>query len=311
MSDGKVIFYVDDGSSITLPGGFGDPDPDSGLFLAKQGVEGWYSTPDLKVSLTERGQGNGAHDVQVSDILYSARTVTVHWVVSQWADRDGIVSCFNRMSRLAGHKVRMRFIDATSDTFVDGYVAVSQTDTEWSADWNGGDGDNTVTVVCPRPERLGWRSYSSQIFPTMTGAEGLYFGPSGSKWPGLVLGRTSPRSEGLRFGDEPKMDSRNRCVLTNSGTFKAYPTFTVTGPFDRGVWLSFGATSLIYRAPVRPGSPVLLDSRNRTASINGVDVSQNLSMRRFPTIPPGGSLPVTLMSAGTGWVMCSTRDTYM
>lgn len=305
MSEGSVIFYADRMQPLEFPGGFGTPDPDSGLFLAKQGVEGWYSTPDLKVTLTERGQGDGAHDVQVSDILYSARTVTVHWVVSQWTDRARMVECFNRVSGLAGRWVKLRVIDSISDTFVEGYVSVQQTDTQWSADWNGGDGDNTVTVVCPRPERRGWAESTSQIFPTRTGGEGLYFGEAmNGKCPGLVL---SP----VQFGGETHLDSRNRCILWNDGTFQAYPTFTLTGTFDSGVRLEFTDRTLVYSGPVRKGYPVLLDSRSRTATCNGIDVSQYVTERGWPVVPPLGATICTLTSAGDGWVTCTTRDTYM
>ena len=43
--------------------------PDRGLYITANGVEGWDTLPDAKVALTERGQGDGAHDVSETDIL--------------------------------------------------------------------------------------------------------------------------------------------------------------------------------------------------------------------------------------------------
>ena len=57
--------------------------------------------------------------------------------------------------------------------------------------------------------------------------------------------------------------------------------------------------------------PLVLDSRSRTASIGGLDVSRNLRQRGFPTVQPGGSLAVNLQSIGNGYVSVECHDTYM
>jgi hypothetical protein len=57
--------------------------------------------------------------------------------------------------------------------------------------------------------------------------------------------------------------------------------------------------------------PLTLDSRSQTASMGGVDVSRNLSRRDFPVVPASGSVSLRLMSAGSGWVTASCRDTFI
>lgn len=72
MSD--VILTAND-SSITLHGGQFD-----GSGIALTGLSGWYATPDAKVTVTSRGQGDGGHDIVSDDIMYDgawSRSATV------------------------------------------------------------------------------------------------------------------------------------------------------------------------------------------------------------------------------------------
>lgn len=55
----------------------------------------------------------------------------------------------------------------------------------------------------------------------------------------------------------------------------------------------------------------MLDCRLGTATMGGRDVSRYLMSRGFPTVQSGGSLSVSLQSAGTGYVDCLVRDTWM
>lgn len=59
------------------------------------------------------------------------------------------------------------------------------------------------------------------------------------------------------------------------------------------------------------GTPLVLDCRLGTATMGGRDVSRYLMSRGFPTVQSGGSLSVSLQSAGTGYVDCLVRDTWM
>ena len=59
------------------------------------------------------------------------------------------------------------------------------------------------------------------------------------------------------------------------------------------------------------GIPVLLDTRSRTASMGGVDVTAKMSQRGWMTIPAGKALTVNLATPGSGWVTCESHDTYI
>ena len=77
--------------------------------------------------------------------------------------------------------------------------------------------------------------------------------------------------------------------------------------------LEFPGTDLRLQCslPVYEGSELILDSRTRTASVNGVDVSETLISRGFPTVPPQGGLSLLLRTVGGGWVDVESHDTYL
>lgn len=66
------------------------------------------------------------------------------------------------------------------------------------------------------------------------------------------------------------MDARNVCTLTNNGSSRAYPVFTVQGPWPSGVQLTFPGLGMSLDYAESVGNvPLVLDSRSRTASIGG------------------------------------------
>lgn len=295
---GETVTLYADNMTVTIPGA-PDSTHENGLMLAEDGVEGWYSTPLAKVSLTERGQGNGAHDVSRDDILYAARTVVTHFIVLADDERRTIVDSLNTLCRMSGRMVRMTFDDGGLSTYVTGYLTVENSDTQWSRSWNG---DNTFTLVCPRPERLSSSAQRYQLWPAVSSDGGLWYGDARK-------GLTFP----LRFGTR-RANVQNRCVLSNRGSSRAYPTYELHGYWPNGCLLSFDGNRFVqFKGLVQTGSPVVLDTRSRTASCDGVDVSQYLTLRDFPTVPPAGSLSVTLMGSGANGsgVVVTGRDTYM
>ena len=154
--------------------------------------------------------------------------------------------------------------------------------------------------VGPRPERLSWDARRFQLVPAWDAGLGLSYGSgdAGLAYP-LSYGRSA-------------VDARNVCTLVNNGSSRAYPVFTVQGPWPDGVQLTFPGRDMSLDYSQAVGSvPLVLDSRSRAASIGGLDVSRNLRQRGFPTVPPGGSVAVNLQSVGDGYVTVECRDTYM
>jgi hypothetical protein len=264
-----------------------------GLAISDEGVEGWYSTPEFKVDLLERGGGNGAHDIPVSGIRYASRVVTLHFY-ALGDERGGVLDAIDRVARSTGLPVRLRLVDDWSDTFVQGFTR-ADFEAGWHADYNTG----SLTVECPRPERLGWRLNRVQLFGARVKPGGLSFGDGGA---GLVFP--------LQFtdgGDDGGVDS-----IVNAGSFESYPLISVTGSFSSGILIQHDQGALEWSGNIG-GSPLILDCspRAHTATMGGVDVSRNLKRRDFPVIPADGSVSLRVMSAGSGWVTVESRDTYM
>ena len=301
MSDLPELVELSNGTeTLTFDGGDGVNPDDNVLLIGEDGVEGWFETPDDKTVMSERGQGDGAHDVWASDILYSARVLTLHFIVSAH-DRQGVVRLLNRVRRVCAHsKVRFRLRDAGYDCYTTGR-AIVKASAKYARD--GWLDDCTITVTCERPEILSMDEYTCQLsaMHVSGGNVGLKYGVNarnGLKYP-------------LDYGLKLDGVGSNVGLLYNNGSSRAYPTFVVHGPMD-GVRLDFPGTqqSIVCDQTVRD-VPLVLDCRSRTAQLGGQDVSRQLEQRGFPTIPAGGSLRVTLSNLGTGFVDCSVRDTYM
>lgn len=267
------------------------------LCIAKGGIEGWWSTPAAKVNVTARGQGDGGHDVSEDDISYASRTVTLHWNANA-SSRDALLALTDSVRRLVHRQVRMRVVDGTEDTCCSGgYMVLTQ-----QPDYRSGSiADSTITIVFERPERLSSTPQRYQLLPSIESDHvGLSYGDSGK-------GLAYPLSYG-----KAAVDARNVCTLTNNGSSRAYPVFTVQGPWPNGVQLTFpGLDMSLDYAQAVGNVPLVLDSRSRTASIGGLDVSRNLRQRGFPIVQPGGSLAVNLQSIGNGYVSVECHDTYM
>lgn len=275
---------------------FNPPGGDArGLWVTVDGVEGWDTMPDTKTSPTERGQGDGAHDVPADAILYSTRTVTVHYEAIG-RDRSDLLAVMRMVNRLAHMPARLRMVDGGEDTYVDGYLASTGRSSQWHPTLEN---DLSLHFVCPRPERLSWEAHRFQLLPTRDGNGGLSYGTGAN-------GLAYP----LEYG-KAAADARNVGLLVNEGTSRAYPVFTVYGPFPDGVELQFAGGSSLRLAHAVGSVPVVLDCRSGTATLGGQDVSRSLSRRGFPTVGPGSSLSVSLQSAGTGYVDCLIHDTYM
>lgn len=263
-----------------------------GLHVSSDGVDGWYSTPDAKVQMTEMQTGDGAHAVEESQVLYAARTVTVHWVAIG-ASRAAALADALALLAAAHRIVRLRVVDADSDTYAMGYVQVSS-DADVAREVMSG----TLTVVCADPRRYSTEARRVQLFPASKVSGGLFYGDEGG---GLAYD--------LNYGSAPET-LQNLGTLSNGGTADAYPVVTLTGPLQGSLRLDWDGGSVAYSQPVG-AVPLTLDSLTRTASVQGLDTSRYLTSRGFPVVPAGGSISVNLQAVGTGWATVEWHDTYI
>ena len=291
------------------------------LYFLEEGITGWYSTPDLRVSTVERGNGDGAHDVPELIIDYATRTVQVH-VAAMGGDRGETLREWDKIRQFAHRMVRLRLVDDTRDAYVEGMFQLEGPD-EWEKDWMQG----VLTVVCNRPEILATQAQSGMLMPIDPDSSGSGLSYNQKLLSTYWIGEPNNSVSVLKYPDLSGTkgvrypltyqcagfaDRSNQCTLVNEGSSRAYPVFTVNGPMPDGVDLVIEGTGLWLRCthPVQD-VPLVLDSRSRTASIGGLDVSRTLQSRGFPTIPPNGSITVTLRTPGDGWVSAQVRDTWI
>lgn len=296
-------------------------DADSYLMVKSEGLSGWWSTPTPKISRTELGQGDGASNVEEQDIRYSARVVTLE-CAAIGSTHEHVMEAYDRVLAVAHHLVRLRVYDGKEDTYVVGTVAVTSTE-HWSRHMMG----FTLEVTCSQPERLSTVPHEIQLICDSLNISGggLSYGPGlATYWegepnnsPSVLVTDTLMGTSGLHYPLTYRtiehIDNPNTGLLENRGTSRAYPVFKVFGPFEDGVELLFPGTGLTLSCayPLRSTQVLTLDSRTRTASVGGRDVTETVIQRGFPTIGPGCGLQIVLTTTGTGFVNASVHDTYM
>jgi hypothetical protein len=265
----------------------------SGPALYAETLKGWWSTPQAKVSLSERAAGDGAFPVDGDAVLYSARTVTLG-LLARGRTRGEVQEAVGSVLAMAHRLVTLRVADGPSDTCATGYVEVSS----GSGKALGTREELEVTVVCPDPRRYGATPHRAYLSPgAAAGALAWHAGAShGLAWP-------------LSFGDGGAV--ANVATLRNDGTSTAYPIITASGDMG-GLVLTDAATGAQLAWDGHVGAqPVVLDCLSRTASVAGVDASRLLSARGFPSVPAGGEVTLALAATGTGTVCAEWRDTYI
>lgn len=301
--------------------GTGTPD---GLVFAGDGIVGWDSTPAAKVEATPRTQGDGGFDIPAGAIHYASRTVSIT-VRALAAGRTGVHQLTDALRRFAHRLVRLRVVDADHDTYCDGGYLTWEQASPWR---HALVEDSTITIVFERPERLSTQVEAVQLICDRLdlGRGGLSYNPTGmlTRWEGeannsisILTVDTLEGTSGMRypityriFDDEADSSTG---MIHNAGTSRAYPVFEVCGDLPNGIDLVFPGTGLQLACThaIHPGTPLILDSRTHTASIQGRDISDTLINRGFPTVQPTSSLAMRVRTLGDGWVNVTNHDTYM
>lgn len=296
MSSNKPILYAEltyGDTTVRLSG----TRISEGAYVTADGVDGWYSTPESKWSLTERSYSDGAYPIDEDQIVYASRVVTAQiGVIAK--NRATVLDLWRSILACAHHECRFRVVDDKGDSYVCGYPTVTS-----EATWDRRNNQGTLTIQCPDPRRLSTDGDSCTLLPSSAGITG------GLQYGGDSAGLVYDLSYGAVDGE-----SGNVGTVSNNGSATAYPVVTVFGVFEDGftLYMTTGGKryEVSYGAYVTK-VPIVLDFRARQATCGGSDRSSGLTARGFAGIAPGSSATFNLQAEGSGYAYVEVHDTFI
>ena len=266
--------------------------------VRRDAIEGLWSSPASKVSLTERETANGASPISDGETLYAARTVVIPFAIQSNYNHTDLIRSRLLLGRLIGwHDVRMDVNDDGDETVLYGYIEAKYSDIPYDHADTG-----TITLVCPDPRRISKHESTISMNTSSSSLGGLGFGEANA---GLAFP--------LDFGQTG--NAGNTGMITNNGSYTAMPTITAHGWLDGGLTVHWTTSDgnegyLSYKGSIQ-NVPVTINTNSRSAIMGGLDVSYQLGSRDLPRIPAGGSCSFALLASGNGWVTVQSHDTYM
>lgn len=140
--------------------------------VRRDAIEGLWSSPASKVSLTERETANGASPISDGETLYAARTVTIPFAIQSNYNHTDLIRARLLLGRLIGwHDVRMDVNDDGDETVLYGYIEAKYSDIPYDHADTG-----TITLVCPDPRRVSKHESTVTMNTSSKSLGGLSFG---------------------------------------------------------------------------------------------------------------------------------------
>ena len=160
--------------------------------VRRDAIEGLWSSPASKVSLTERETANGASPISDGETMYAARTVVIPFAIQSNYNHTALIRARIMLGRLLGwHDVRMDINDDGDETVLYGYVEAKYSDIPYDHADTG-----TITLVCPDPRRVSKHEATVSMNTSSSSLGGLSFGVPAYElaWTGAANASTSTLS---------------------------------------------------------------------------------------------------------------------
>lgn len=244
--------------SLQLGGIFMDGGAGNNGFYLRGPLTGWDALPDARGSIDSIPGADGSFEE--TELLRESRAISIPGVVSA-GTRAEAEAMWAHAKAMLNRKATLRVTDElgtlSSVVRVD---AMTPSDHGAWATWI----DFTIDLVAYDPVRY---------------RDPLTLGPIGL--PVRSGGLTFPAAFPWHFGDSVRPVG----TLTNDGSVPVLPRMTMAGSADSVIVhggprrLEFGAFNGL----------LVLDSLERRAWLNGVDVTRSLVRRDWPVVPPGVS----------------------
>lgn len=249
-------------------------------------LRSWLSLADIDVRFSQRPNAHGAYGV---DRLFASEHRTEIAGRYFGLSSEAAVLARNRLSALFnnGEPVIVTVTDELGATSRIGQII--DVDPEWTPDHHF---TFTLAFAAPDPRRYGAARIVSAGLPSPS---------SGLVWP---LGSTDQADPSV-YWNWGTPGATGRVSFTNAGNTPTYPVVFVGagGELDDGFSVVEVTTGreLIY-AMDTGGAIVRIDNRTRRATINGGDVTGNMTRKEWFEIPPGATYEyqVTPLGGVTG-----------
>ena len=190
--------------------------------VRRDAIEGLWSSPASKVSLTERETANGASPISDGETLYAARTVTIPFAIQSNYNHADLIRARTLLGRLLGwHDVRMDVNDDGDETVLYGYVEAKYSDIPYDHADTG-----TITLVCSDPRKVSKHESTVSMNTSSNSIGGLSFGVPAYElaWAGTPNASSSTMSQD------------GKVVATNSYTDPNALTKPILSVLANGKW---------------------------------------------------------------------------
>lgn len=262
-------------------------DPDGGVFLTKQGVEGL----NMPEHLAWTGQSPATHGQYYRGHVIEPRRA--FWPIylysdagtEEWVERD---RAFWRTLQPGKHGTW------TVTTPVGGKRSLSCRFVD--------DGGHAYAAD---PMFRGWAAYGVSLI-----ADNPF-------WTGEAVRRIwSDGAESDFYADRMPLkivsaSTLGSATMTNEGDLEAWPVWTIIGPLT-SVTVGVDGATIQWNVALTADDILVIDTDPtvQSAWLNGDDVTEQLGTADFAPIPSGLELPLSLTMAGTGSVQASITPRY-
>lgn len=268
--------------------------------VRRDAIEGLWSSPASKVSLTERETANGASPISDGETLYAARTVTIPFAIQSNYNHTDLIRARILLGRLIGwHDVRMDINDDGDETVLYGYIEAKYSDIPYDHADTG-----TITLVCPDPRRVSKHASTISMNTSSSSLGGLSFGVPAYElaWTGTANVSTSTLSQGRQvvatnsYTDPNALVQRSLfyCTATQVGSNWRYTSTSATVSAVTGVFspdLPVG-TVIYYKISADDGIQTVLQ--------NSTLIKQNSSGERWWAVSAVGDHAIFLVGNSSG-----------
>ena len=234
--------------------------------VRRDSIEGLWSSPASKVSLTERETANGASPISDGETLYAARTVAIPFAIQSNYNHTDLIRARTLLGRLIGwHDVRVDINDDGDETVLYGYIEAKYSDIPYDHTDAG-----VITVVCPDPRRISKHESTISMNTSSSSIGGLSFGVPAYElaWTGTPNASTSTLSKdgavvATNLFPNPSFESGSATGFSVTSGTVGYTDGGTNSPADGSYFLTIPRSG----------------TSNATIVTNSIAVSAGASMR--------------------------------